>query len=356
MRLTTIPRTISRGVRKLTTPLKRLPRRLKRIPRQFKQIPRTLKRVPKTLRKTVQSLSQFLQTALGLPVWLQLLPVTIAVALLSGVGAALAGVQTPVQRVTVPVVDVTVPLGVVSYEVASYAVPLLVAATLAVWPVLVVATGTVRWWTTHEHPIADRVVTTLVTRTGFVQRERLLGLGFATGVSLVSASLGCAGAYYLGIDSTAIAIGFAVGWPAGTVLALVTLWQRNQAYQRDDLAIVAVHERDGGTRELSLRNTGTTTIDLRKAKLQDTHRRRYQLAKRLVLDPGDTEMFALPAGFRLEPRETAVALPLGFEIERDRTMAAIYTRSGETFVLDWDTYEKRWAAVDSWQFGEQETT
>lgn len=127
-----------------------------------------------------------------------------------------------------------------------------------------------------------------------------------------------------------------------TVLAsagsMVLFQRRNQSYVRTDLTIIDVKNYDEKPRELVVRNDSTETIQLWKAKIEDSNGDRYRLNINSQLRPGELGTFELPAEFSLRVKQ--YELPLGLDLFYDDMRAvSIYARNGETYVLEWDESE-----------------
>lgn len=180
------------------------------------------------------------------------------------------------------------------------------------------------------------IVTRLLVESGFAQYQQLQTLSVAFAVGFVAAVAVAVAASVAGapLAIAGVALGFVwlvVG--AGTFQLF-----RRSTETRSDLVVADVYERSSGRRrELSVRNEGDETVDLRDAKIRDTDDDLYRTNIQVVLGAGQTGTFDLPPGFSLYPRSDDVAgdLPGGFSVSQRTDSPVVVTRTGEKFELEW---------------------
>ncbi len=112
------------------------------------------------------------------------------------------------------------------------------------------------------------------------------------------------------------------------------LRRQNESYLRTDLSIVDVTKDTGDMKGIQLQNDSDGAISLSMAKIKDARDNSYTLNNNPSFRPGEIETISLPAEFTLERTEYEVPTGLGWLYDRYK-QARIYTRSGDTFVLEW---------------------
>ncbi|WP_245853055.1 hypothetical protein [Natrinema ejinorense] len=213
------------------------------------------------------------------------------------------------------------------------------AGSLIAWPVATVLTLRQRREPdTDDSPSALRSV---LIRTGYAQVKHLQTRTLAGIVGFVGAVLASVGTRALvswlpWFDGTLTQLQTVVLAAVLWLIATVLVYNRYESTisDRTDLRIVAVsrlESRDG--RELMVKNTGITPVELTQAKIRDTKHDLYQFDVGVTLEPGERCSFELPATFLLESNEAAMDLPLGYTLKQGGEHPIVYTRTGDQFVL-----------------------
>lgn len=212
----------------------------------------------------------------------------------------------------------------------------ILAGSLVAWPLATVLS--LRQRREPEPDDKSSALQSLLVKTGYAQVKRLQTRTLAGIVGFVVAISGT------------VAIRALVAWfgesltPLQLVLLVAFLWlvatvlvynrYESTTSERTELYIVEVSTpASGNTRELTVKNGGTSPVDLANAKLRDTKRELHQFDVEVTLEPGERRSFEIPDTFSLEPNDTAMELPLGYTLKQGGEYPVVYTRTGALFGL-----------------------
>jgi hypothetical protein len=339
--------------------LEKLPQKIERFPkRATRGLLRTPKRLKVTILKLIKTFREFYKSRGSI---LLVVLVGAVVALSIGILSVRVGFESPVAAVELPYVDQTVPLNGITVPQANTFVPLNGVISLITFPLVAGGTYLVlrrrakKAEETDEEPSSvveptiekgPGFLTRIMVRTGVVQLERIavsalalfVGLAVATALLFAlirSGSLPPVTGRGLGV---AVGIYLAAFMPI-TILVFSLLRRRRIRSIGSELVVIGVTDRAvDAYREIEVGNRSDQPIDLEKAKITDAEDMRYRLGATVVLEPGETETFSLPATFKLEPIKNVIGLPFGLEFDGSDGVATIYTRAGDTFELNVQTH------------------
>ncbi|MFC3959403.1 hypothetical protein [Halovivax cerinus] len=156
---------------------------------------------------------------------------------------------------------------------------------------------------------------------------------------------------FLGAMAGGLSLWYAWRWYTGDpsfpaiVAVTVSLWivitlvvyNRYEAssIERTDISIVTVRTPESRpTRELTIKNGASTSVDLAESRIRDTSFELYRLGVAITLRPGATCTFEIPETFTLEPNDESIDLPLGYSLKRGGETPTLFTRSGDIYALD----------------------
>jgi hypothetical protein len=186
--------------------------------------------------------------------------------------------------------------------------------------------------------IQDSFVTGLLTRSGYAQMRQVDTLSVSVGTGLVLAVVVAAivGLFGTAPDSALRRTGFSfvLVWPIVTASTSI-LWPSEERYS---LVIEDINVRSStGNREVSIQNTGNEIMNLREAKITDSHNKLYQININVELGAGESAKFEIPESFELavHDRYELSSLPFGVSLMRDATEPTVVTRRGRPYVLVW---------------------
>lgn len=176
----------------------------------------------------------------------------------------------------------------------------------------------------------------LLVKSGFAQMRQLetvtvsLAVGFLVALIVGGILQLLVGAFQLTV------VAFLVVWLFATLAAG---WWFERSITRTDLVIMEVRERSTNrSRELTVTNTGTETIDMRDAKIRDTEYDLYRTSMDIVLGAGQNGQFTIPPEFSLYPSEhdLGIDLPFGFSISQGADAPVLVTRDGVEYELQFE--------------------
>lgn len=231
---------------------------------------------------------------------------------------------------------VVVTLGLAAGVVLDLVDPYLVAlGFLTAWPLCTTALVLqIRRLVERE----KSTLTSVFVGLGYAQLKGLESRTLAVFVGLLAGIL--AGvlthygvAWYLGSPRLLATVGVAV-------LVLLVVTQLSFSYyesttsERTDLRILDVTDPDArDVQELTIKNTGNSTVDLVDAKIRDTEFDLYRPGIDIALGPGQSCTFEIPETFSLVPNDDAMDLPLGYTLEQGGETPVVFARSGAVFAL-----------------------
>ena len=190
----------------------------------------------------------------------------------------------------------------------------------------------------RHQTIEDSVVTRLLTRSGYAQMRQIetVSVSVVTGLVLAALVAALVGALGTTPDSAfrRALLSVALVWPVVTIATSIG-WPTSE---RIALVIEDINVRSStGNREVTIRNTGNETVNLRGAKITDAHNGLYQISIDISLGAGEAAKFEVPESFELavHDRYEVSGLPFGLALMRDATEPTVVTRRGRAYLLIW---------------------